>query len=71
MRIGIGVNKRKESEKNGIGIKITGIARSSFTVGNKISNYRLLETVLSAMVIIGMIGQTRDSRTTIDVSWVN
>jgi hypothetical protein len=36
-------------------------------VGNKISNCRLSETVLSAMDIIGMIGQISDSRTMIDV----
>ena len=69
VRIGIS-NKRKGSEKNGIGIKITRISHSSFIVGNKITNYQLSQTVLSAMFIISMIGQTetRDSRTTIDVS---
>ena len=68
MRIGIAVNKRRGSEKNGIGIKITGIDHSSFIVGNKLSNYRLSETILNAMVIISMIDQTRDSRTMIDFS---
>ena len=66
MRIGIGVSKRRGSKKNEISIKITGIARSSFIVGNKISNYRLLEIVLSAMVIIGMIDQIGNIRTMID-----
>ena len=64
--ISIGVNKRRGSTKNRIDIKITGIARSSFIVGNKISNCRLSETVLSAMDIIGMIDQITDSRTMID-----
>jgi len=67
VRIGIGVNKRRGSEKNGIGIKITGIAHFSSIVGNKILNCRLSETILSVMVTIGMIGQISDSRTMIDV----
>jgi len=60
MRIGIDtskriiVGKRKDTDKSGIGIGITGIARSSFTVGRKISNFLLSEIVLSAMVMIGM-----------------
>jgi len=59
VRIGIGANKRtivekkKDADRNGIGIGITGIVRSSSTVGRKISNYPLLEIVLSAMVMIG------------------
>jgi len=40
---------------SGIGIKIIGIARSLSTVGNRTSNCPLLETALSAMVMIGMI----------------
>jgi len=61
VRIGIVANrkivvgKKKDANKSGIGIKIIGIARSSSPVGSKTSNYRLLETALSAMVIIGMI----------------
>jgi len=66
VRIGIGISKRKGSEKNVIGIRITGIARSSFIVGSKITNYRLSEVFLSAMVIIGMIGQIDYFRTMID-----
>jgi hypothetical protein len=62
----IKVEKKKDADKSGISIKITGIARSLFTVGSKISSYRLSETALSAMVIIGMIGQIDDSRTMID-----
>jgi len=48
------VGKRKDADRSGIGIGITGIASSSFTVGRKISNFLLLEIVLSAMVMIGM-----------------
>jgi len=60
VRIGIGaskrtiVGKRKDADKSGIGIGITGIARSSFTIGRKISSFLLSEIVLSAMVMIGM-----------------
>ena len=72
MKIGITVSKRidaerkKDADKSGIGIKITGIAHSFFTVGRKISSYLLLETVLNAMVIIGTISQIDDSRLMID-----
>jgi len=51
------VGKKKDADKSGIDIKIIGIARSSSTAGSKTSSYQLLETVLSAMVIIGMIDQ--------------
>jgi len=60
VRIGIGsskrtiVGKRKDADRSGIGIGITGIARSSFTVGRKISSFLLSEIVLSAMVLISM-----------------
>jgi len=59
--------KKKDTNKSGIGIKIIGIARSSSTVGSKTSSYQLLETALSAMVIIGMIDQISDIRTMIGV----
>jgi len=61
VRIGIGASKRtivrrrKDADRSGIGIGITGIARSSFIVGSKISSFLLSEIVLSAMVMIGMI----------------
>jgi len=61
VNIGIGANRRiiigkkKDADRNGIGIKIIGIARSLSTVGNRTSNCPLLETALSAMVTIGMI----------------
>jgi len=72
VKIGIAASKRivakkkKDIDKSGIGIKIIGIARSSSTIGSKISSYRLSETALSAMVIIGTIDQISDIRTMID-----
>ena len=72
MKIGIAASKRivtekkKDADKSGIGIKIIGIARSSSIVGNKISNYQLSETALSAMAIIDMIDQIGNIRTMID-----
>jgi len=60
VRIGIGASKRtiigkkKDADRSGIGIGITGIVRSSSIVGRKISSYLLLEIVLSATVMIGM-----------------
>jgi len=47
VKVGIGtskriiVGKRKDADRSGIGIGITGIARSSFIVGKKISNFPL------------------------------
>ena len=73
MKIGIGANRRiivgkkKDADKSGIDTKITGIARSSSTVGSKISSYPLLETALSVMVMIGMIDQFGSIRTMIGV----
>ena len=66
MRIGIGigtsrraiVGKRKDADKNGIGIEITGIVRSSFIVGRKISGFLLSETARNVMVMIGMTDPT-------------
>jgi len=61
VKIGIGasrriiVGKKKDADRSGIGIKIIGIARSLSTVGSRVSNCPLSETVLSAMVMIGMI----------------
>jgi len=72
VKIGIAASKRivaekkKDADKNRIGIKIIGIARSSSTFGNKTLNYQLSETVLSVMVIIGMIDQISDIGTMID-----
>jgi len=59
--------KKRDADKSGIGIKITGTAHSSFTVGSKTSSYLLLETALSAMAIIGMIDQIGSIRTMIGV----
>jgi len=50
------IGKRKHADKNGIGIGITGIARSSFIVGRKTSNFPLSEIVPSATVMTGMRG---------------
>jgi len=49
------VRKRKDADRNGIGIGIIGIARSSFIVGRRISRFPLSGIALSAMVMIGMI----------------
>ena len=73
MKIGIVTNKkiiaekRKDTDNSGINTKIIGIARSSSIVGNKTSSYQLLETALSAMVIIGMIHQIGDIKMMIGV----
>jgi len=59
VRIGIGasrkiiVGKKKDADKSGIGIGITGV-RSSSIAGRRISSFQLTEIVLSAMVMIGM-----------------
>jgi len=62
----IDVERRKDADKNGNSTKITGIATSLFTVGNKILSYQLSETALNAMAIISMISWIDDSRTMID-----
>jgi len=59
------VGKRKDADKNGIGTEITGIARSSFIVGRKISNFPPSDIVLNAMAMIGMIDQIGAITTTI------
>jgi len=62
VKIGIGASKRiivgnrKDADRSGIGIWTTGIARSSFIVGRKISNSPLSEIVPSATVMTGMTG---------------
>jgi len=64
VRIGIGaskrtiVRKRRDADRSGIGIGITGIVRSSFIVGRKISSFLLSEIVLCAMVMTGMTDPT-------------
>jgi len=62
---GIIVEKRKDADKNGIGTEITGIARSSFTVGRKISSFQLSGIALSATAMIGMIDPIGAITTTI------
>jgi len=60
VRIGIGASKRtiiekkKDADRSGIGLGITGIARSSSIAGRRISSFPLSEIVLSATVMIGM-----------------
>jgi len=49
------VGKRKDADRSGIGIKITGTARSLSITRSKTLNCPLLEIALSAMVMIGMI----------------
>jgi len=71
VKIGIGANRRtivgkkKDTDRSGIGIKIIGIARSLSTIGNRTSSCPLLETALSAMVMIGMIDLIGSIRTMI------
>ena len=61
MKIGIGANRRiivgkkRDTDKSGIGIKITGTAHSLSIVGSRRLNFPLLGIALSAMVMIGMI----------------
>jgi len=61
VRTGIGADrkntiaKKKDADRSGIGIGITGIARSSSIVGRRISSFPPSEIVLSATVMIGMI----------------
>jgi len=60
MRIGIGANRRivvgkkRDTDKSGIGIRITGTAHFSSTIGSKTLSYQLLETALNAMAMIGI-----------------
>jgi len=73
VKIGIGANRRiivgkkKDASRSGIGIKIIGIACSLSTFGNRTSNFPLLETGLSAMVMIGMVDLIGSIKTMIDV----
>jgi len=45
--------RRKDADRSGIGIGITGVARSSSIVGRRISSFPLSEIALSATVMIG------------------
>jgi hypothetical protein len=71
VKIGIGASKRtiagkkKDAGRSGIGIGITGIARSSFIVGRRILSFPLSEIALSATVMIGMIDPIGAITTTI------
>jgi hypothetical protein len=50
-------SKKRNVEKSGIDIKIIGGAHFSSIVGKKVLNWQLLKIALSAMVIMGSIGQ--------------
>jgi len=50
------VGKRKDADRSGIGIWITGIVRSSSITGKRISSFQLSEIVLSATVMTDMTG---------------
>jgi len=69
VRIGIGaskktiIGKKKDADRSGIGIGITGIVRSSYIVGRKISSSLLSATAHNVMVMIGMIDQIDSIRT--------
>jgi len=69
VRIGTGVSKRiiigkkRDADRSGISIEITGIVRSSSIVGKKISSSLLSETAQNAMVMIGMTDQIGSIRT--------
>jgi len=69
VRIGIGaikktiVGKKKDADKSGIGIWITGIVRSSVIARRKISSSLLSETTQNVMVMIGMTDQIGSIRT--------
>ena len=73
MKIGIDANrwivveKKKDADKSGIGIKITRIVRFLSTVGSKTSSYQLLETTLNVMAMIDMIDEIGSIRTIIGV----
>ena len=67
--IGIGasrkiiVAKKKDADKSGIGIGITGIVRSSSIIGRRISSFLLSEIILSAMAMIDTTDQIDSIRT--------
>jgi len=61
------VEKKKDADKSGIGIKITRIVRFLSTVGSKTSSYQLLETTLNVMAMIDMIDEIGSIRTIIGV----
>jgi len=69
VRIGIGaskktiIGKKKDADKSGIGIGITGIVRSSSIVGRKILSFLLSETARNVMVMIGTTDQIGSIRT--------
>ena len=69
MRIGIGaskktiIGKKKDADKSGTGIEITGTVRSSSIVGKRISSFLLSETAQNVMVMTGMTDQIGSIKT--------
>jgi len=57
------IGKKKDADKSGVGIGITGIVRSLSIVGRKISSFLLLETAQNVMVMISMTDQIDSIRT--------
>jgi len=55
VRTDIEDSKKRGIKKNGIDIRIIGIARFSFIAENRVSNCRLLRIVLNVMVTIKTI----------------
>jgi len=61
VRTGIGagrknpIEKKKDADRSGIGIGITGIVHSSSIAGRKTSSFLLSGTAQNVMVMIGMI----------------
>jgi len=62
------VEKKRNADRSGIGIKITRIVHFFIHCWSKTSSYQLLETALSAMVMISMIDLIGSIRTMIAVS---
>jgi hypothetical protein len=50
-------SKKRDVEKNDIGIRIIGGVRFSSIAGKKVLNYQPLRIALSVMIIMGSIGQ--------------
>jgi len=60
------VGKKKDADRSGIGIRITGTTHFLSIAGNKILNCLLLEIALSAVVMIGMVDLIDSIRMMID-----
>jgi len=58
------VGKKKDADRSGTGIGITGIVHFSSIVGRKMLSFLLSETAWNVMVMIGMTDQIGSIRTT-------